>query len=771
MPADRPLLLLKLLSLLLISCGDGVERAAAEERPGGLPSTGENNGLPNTTLAAVADASWEPTTTSRLTAEPAVFSLSVAVRDAARRGPLVGVEVSVFHNHSRMAWARTGPRGEAVLRVAYSPGISLTLLATMEGYVPLPLPWSSQRRPVFSSVMVMLQPENHGNLWVFQDSLLITGKLPDVSSQPTVQFPQNLLSLPEDTNVSMVTAYLTTPQRHLDVHCMNCTPALLSTKSGSVSMELRPVAAISVLLSLGGQEVPVRGPIQLSLPLAPGNTRLRPSDTLAAWALNTHTGAWEHQGLGVVKHTAGSLVWTYTASHLGFWVAAPTPSPNDVAGSSSLDYITHHPALLLGLLGATVALVLAFLSVLLCHCTGSEQRSRTRRRRTRSRGGGGGAGRGGGARFSKLTVLKKDQTTSTSHMDQGSAPCTDPGDAPRYNIYVEDPGASRGPHLYHHHHHLGPDVDQGPPASLHYVNAEEVARLRERSDQERFYHQDHLVQLYSQASSDQQGATSNTFPRNSELAPIFEGHAQNHQTRPQATGSAPPQSGQEQAPPPDTPSQGVGAWGRYANLLESSVSVPGTLSEAAGRGRPAELQGLSDKAPPSRAWFVSLDGKPAASVRHSVIELQGQRSRAAPTSNDTSLDSGVDMSELTPAGGGAAAERHTRSLRTSSLPHPGRSAFRYHDDADPSSSESGTTATCTPEDPALRNILGIPEEERDAANHSASSTQEDSQSRDTPPPRRLRKVREKRTTSTGGAEKRSGRGVREGARPPLTKRS
>lgn len=37
-------------------------------------------------------------------------------------------------------------------------------------------------------------------------------------------------------------------------------------------------------------------------------------------------GAWENQGLGVVKRVGDELIWTYTASHLGHWIAAPLPS-------------------------------------------------------------------------------------------------------------------------------------------------------------------------------------------------------------------------------------------------------------------------------------------------------------------------------------------------------------------------------------------------------------------------------------------------------------
>lgn len=39
-------------------------------------------------------------------------------------------------------------------------------------------------------------------------------------------------------------------------------------------------------------------------------------------------GAWENQGLGIVKAVGDELIWTYTASHLGYWIAASLPSSN-----------------------------------------------------------------------------------------------------------------------------------------------------------------------------------------------------------------------------------------------------------------------------------------------------------------------------------------------------------------------------------------------------------------------------------------------------------
>lgn len=75
------------------------------------------------------------------------FALKVLVRDMVTRQPLPGSTVDVYVNHSLTSSTQTGARGEVLLRVAYSPSLSLTLLGHMQGYVPSPLPWSTTKRP------------------------------------------------------------------------------------------------------------------------------------------------------------------------------------------------------------------------------------------------------------------------------------------------------------------------------------------------------------------------------------------------------------------------------------------------------------------------------------------------------------------------------------------------------------------------------------------------------------------------------------------------
>lgn len=83
---------------------------------------------------------------TRFSAEPQ-FALKVLVKDQVTRQPLPGASVDVYVNHTLRSSSRTGPSGEVLLWVAYSPGLSLTLLGHMGGYVPTPLPWSTAKRP------------------------------------------------------------------------------------------------------------------------------------------------------------------------------------------------------------------------------------------------------------------------------------------------------------------------------------------------------------------------------------------------------------------------------------------------------------------------------------------------------------------------------------------------------------------------------------------------------------------------------------------------
>ncbi|KAG5834031.1 hypothetical protein ANANG_G00282360 [Anguilla anguilla] len=375
-----------------------------------------------------------------VSASAGTFTLKVQVKDVCSRQSLSRAAVDVFVNHTRTDSSLTGDDGAVLLQVPYRLGLALTVLARRDGYVPAPLPWRTTRMPVFSSVTLSLFPHNQGNIWLFEDSVLISGKVSDTASQPSVRFPKSLLNLPDQNNISSVTAYLTMPQLPSEKDHLLYTVGM---RKGSGSLELSPVAAVSVQLYSDGREIQVTGPIQITLPL-PDHTRLHPSSAMPAWTFDLKTGAWIKRGLGLVKLEEDGLVWTYEAPHLGYWIAAPLPSPRGYMGhGTTVDFISYHTYLLMAILGGTLVIVIGFLAVLLCYCRGCICKPEKK-----------------GRRGTKMAVLKRDQTTSTNGNGNGEAsfryedrsrPLTSRTGGQRddlassrhksnFNIYVEDVG-------------------------------------------------------------------------------------------------------------------------------------------------------------------------------------------------------------------------------------------------------------------------------------------------------------------------------------------
>ncbi|XP_026140624.1 protein FAM171A1-like isoform X2 [Carassius auratus] len=106
---------------------------------------------------------------------------------------------------------------------------------------------------------------------------------------------------------------------------------------------------------------------------------------------------------------------------------------------------------------------------------------------------------------------------------------------------------------------------------------------------------------------------------------------------------------------------GVEEWMLQTAALSADLSIPNSLSQAGLDvvQMNGEDQLLAEKTlmalrggkplPHPRAWFVSLDGRSNAHIRHSYIDLQRAGCNSSCVgSNDASLDSGVDMSDVTP---------------------------------------------------------------------------------------------------------------------------
>lgn len=399
-----------------------------------------------------------------------------------------------------------------------------------------------------------------------------------------------------------------------------------------------------------------------------------------------------------------------------------------------------------------------------------------------------------------MDIFKRDQTTSTNSMYQqevsykdsvGYEDTTQKADASNLKSQTHFTTNSKGKKLNHyvdsselpgglHYENVRNIAQQAFTTSYppYYVNACQIVNPEGGSDQnrvpvalnEKVFFSERIVQVYNQPVALLQAAEfllSAEQPSSSKSATLhrpgtgYETQAEElskdnfTQTYPKAPPLSETQRQRSEEQQASEGSKGsrssVRAWGRFNTLLES-VSVPGTLNEAVAMGPLcSEHQGTSEQnlqelyknkpSPHPRAWFVSLEGKPVGQVRHSVLNLHRCLHKASDR-NNTSLDSGVDMNEHVT---GKRLERERPFVRSTAH---SRTQRLCSDDLDPSSSESATTATCTPEDPSLRNILdgasgavpNIPEERDDA---DTSSAQEDSEARSTQSPRRPRKATDK----------------------------
>ncbi|NWU93882.1 F171B protein, partial [Upupa epops] len=677
-----------------------------------------------------------------------VFTLKVQVNDIISRQYLRQAVVEVFVNYTKTNSTLTGNNGAVLIKVPYKLGLSLTVVSYKDSYMLTPLPWKTGRMPIYSSVTLSLFPQSQANIWLFEDTVLITGKLSDAKSQPSVQFPKFLIKLPTNHHITNVTAYLTVPEQFLKVDSFLHTTGILLNKSGFKSMELAPLAAICVNVLLTGKELKVNGPIQITLPLPPST--VKSGDAIPAWTFDMKTGAWVSRGLGTVKELDGQLVWVYTAQHLGYWIAAPLHGTREsIISVVSKDITAYHTVFLTAILGGTVFIIIGFFAVALCYCRDKYGRAQKKEKTT-----------------TKLEIIKKDQTTSTTHINhinaaKGSSSLDDKSQlyTPKisyslqrrtfvdtedgksednFKMYTEDASCQSSCQIDQSHSARSLDPSAGIrhlQQPKHSNNTISMAS-RDSQDQTRYlslteemyglsHIPEHLMHIYNQPiailqtsdlfhSSEQlHPAKSATLPRKGQLVygPMMEPMNRDSymQTLPKMPVHSHPQPSacRDEDSTLDSekslPSQ-TSNWGRYTNSLLESVSVPGTLNEAVVMTPfSPELQGISEQtllelskgkpSPHPRAWFVSLDGKPIAQVRHSFIDLKKGRKTE---SNDTSLDSGVDMNEHHPS---RKLEREKTFIKN--MPH---SKILYLEDLDLSSSESGTTV-CTPEDQAVRHIV------------------------------------------------------------------
>uniref|UniRef100_A0A3B4G3F8 Protein FAM171B-like n=1 Tax=Pundamilia nyererei TaxID=303518 RepID=A0A3B4G3F8_9CICH len=571
------------------------------------------------------------------------FSLKVQVNDVLSRQYLSQAVVEVYVNYTKTKTALSGEDGGVLLHIPYHTGMLLTVVACHDGYICTLLPCKTDKMPIFSSVTLSLQGVNQGNIWLFEDSVLITGRTSDASSQPVVSFPKTLLNLTHSSNITSVKAFLTIPRLTSEQGGFLATRGIMSNKSGYVSVELSPVAAVSVQLFSGDTELHVTGPVQMNLNI-PDSFGLQSSSVIPAWFFNQTTGAWMRKGLGKVTSVDGSLVWTFTAPHLGYWIAAPVSSNRGFFELAiPIDFIIRHSFFLMVLFGGTLVIIISLL-VGLCYCRSNYNiratchilcRSHLRQHISSDL-----------LRCGPETCEKRDSRHNASFIANTSAVA----------IMLENDLNTDLNDLTCSHKTSEQRVSVSLTDNLFFYN-QPVAILHTPA----FFH---LEEQPEQA----QWSKSATLPRaGASNGAATEPLSKENFTQTQTKG--PPETQHQAAETEDKLGASGGsqtATSTNTSRLPESVSVPGTLHKILDSRHSVHGQSNISSLQPPRAWFVSLEGKPAAEIHYAVSEQQ--RRRRPVESRETSLDSGVDMSELNQTSGRRAVmlERNATFVKSAS---------------------------------------------------------------------------------------------------------
>ncbi|KAK7939008.1 hypothetical protein WMY93_002334 [Mugilogobius chulae] len=561
--------------------GEGIDRGEERERGGEREDGGRREGERErkrgggTVVVLSTQHLYSVTFCSSRTP---VFTLKLCVVDSLSRKPLTSASVQIYVNFSQTFSAQTLEDGHVWFSIAHQASAVVSAVAAKDGYVSALLPVTTRNMPVYSSVTLPLLAVNRGNMWLFNDSVLIISK----STGALVQFSSSDVTLTEDNSLSAVTVFMNSPSVWTAEGVLLHTMGIVSTSSGYRCVDLTPVASASVQLVSSGSGLNVSGPIHMRLPLCE-SCGLQEGDHVPAWTLNHTTGGWTRKGLGSVESVDGKLMWTFAAPHLGHWMAAPLSPSRGLLLENHVDFILRHGSFLMILLGSTLVVAVCLLLGLLCRPRPAHK-DKLRRPAVNP----------------LLSV--RDQSTSTceDHLLLLSRSQPDK----QYNI-MSHPDCEQ-------------DKDTTVTVTLNHRPDPDLQNPESYGNGLFFYNQPVAI-LHANAFFQMDETTEQPWSKSASL-PRME--------RQESFGE-PKKTNIEQENTKKDVKKSEKLKLKAQGGFPESVSEPGAL----GHG--------------PKAWFVSLEGKPVAGVRYNVSqeEEEKQRKKREAESRETSLDSGLDLSE------------------------------------------------------------------------------------------------------------------------------